>query len=319
LPQEFSRDFADTPGPSLSPAILDCDILSHNPAEFAQTCDKTGCPRTPDRRTRAKESDTPWFTSVLRVGRKRPCRKTSTKTFDEFPPLHEPFPAEGYSEHAKNIQFSIVKAVTCVTPKHGAHESIPGTRIGRGPIPATNQSSMLAPHKSSTEQVEIPGINSRAFPTGKTSTDETSPNCFPDRHSLWGRKHMLDWLIRRNAPARVAVIESLPVDGKRSVILARRDNIEHLVMVGGRNDLVIEPNIMRRPAPNPARRPALGWKGLPPAPTREPLAEPEKLTRRLEAELRGSPPLRRQRTENPGRDPIQEAVPDDIAEKDPAR
>jgi hypothetical protein len=51
---------------------------------------------------------------------------------------------------------------------------------------------------------------------------------------------MLNWLRRRNAPARVAVIESLPVDGKRSVILVRRDNIEHLVMVGGRNDLVIE-------------------------------------------------------------------------------
>jgi hypothetical protein len=99
-------------------------------------------------------------------------------------------------------------------------------------------------------------------------------------------------------------------------------------MVGGRNDLVIEPNIMRRPAPNPARRPALEWKGLPPAPTREPLAEPaaknlhhnlEKLTRRLEAELRGSPPFRRQRTEDLGRDPIEEAVPEVIAEKDPAR
>jgi hypothetical protein len=123
---------------------------------------------------------------------------------------------------------------------------------------------------------------------------------------------MLNWLRRRNAPARVAVIESLPV-GKRSVILVRRDNIEHLVMVDGRNDLVIEPNIMRRPAPNPARRRALEWKGLLPAPTREPLAEPavkdrhhnlEKLTRRLEAELRGSPPL----------------VPDDMLEKkDPVR
>ena len=113
---------------------------------------------------------------------------------------------------------------------------------------------------------------------------------------------MLKWLRRRNASTRVAVIESLPVDGKRSVILVRRDNIEHLVMVGGRNDLVIEPNIMRRAAPNPARRPAPEWKGLSPAPTREPLAEPppkslhhnfEELTRRLEAELRGSPPLRR--------------------------
>jgi hypothetical protein len=57
---------------------------------------------------------------------------------------------------------------------------------------------------------------------------------------------MFEWLRRRNAPTRVAVIESLPVDGKRRVILVRRDNIEHLVMVGGRNDLVIEPNIMRQ-------------------------------------------------------------------------
>jgi flagellar protein FliO/FliZ len=119
---------------------------------------------------------------------------------------------------------------------------------------------------------------------------------------------MLKWLRDRNAPTQVAVIESLPVDGKRSVILVRRDNIEHLVMVGGRNDLVIEPNIMRRPAPNAARRPTPEWKELPPAPTREPLAEPppkslhhnlEELTRRLEAELRGSQPRRGQSSPPP--------------------
>ena len=39
-----------------------------------------------------------------------------------------------------------------------------------------------------------------------------------------------------------------------------------IVMVGGRNDLVIERNITRRPAPNAARRPTPEWKGLPPAP-----------------------------------------------------
>ena len=79
------------------------------------------------------------------------------------------------------------------------------------------------------------------------------------------RPSMFKWLRRRNTPTRVAVIESLPVDGKRSVILVRRDNIEHLVMIGGRNDLVIEPNIVRRgrAAPSPARRPAPEWTGLP--------------------------------------------------------
>lgn len=109
---------------------------------------------------------------------------------------------------------------------------------------------------------------------------------------------MLEWLRRRNATTRIAVTESLPVDRKRSVILVRRDNIEHLVMVGGQNDLVIEPNIMRRPAPNAARRPTPERKGLPPSPKREPVAEPplkglqrnlEELTRRLETELRGFP------------------------------
>jgi hypothetical protein len=69
-------------------------------------------------------------------------------------------------------------------------------------------------------------------------------------------------------------------------------------MVGGRNDVVIEPNILYQPAPKPGRRPAPEWKGLPPAgvPTREPPPQSPQhglgeLTRRLEAELQGSAPL----------------------------
>jgi len=116
---------------------------------------------------------------------------------------------------------------------------------------------------------------------------------------------MFKWLRGRNASRRVGVIESVQLDGKRSIKLVRRDNIEHLVLIGGRNDVVIEPNIVGRPAPKPAHRPASETRGLPPpgVPTREPLAgSPAKsrqhdlgeLTRRLEAELRDSPPLRRQ-------------------------
>ena len=116
---------------------------------------------------------------------------------------------------------------------------------------------------------------------------------------------MFDWLRRRNASPRIGVIESIQLDGKRSIILVGRDNIEHLLLVGGRADVVIEPNIVRRPVPKPAHRPASETRGvsLPSVPTREPLAEsPPKshqldlggLTRRLEAELLGSPPTRRQ-------------------------
>ncbi len=69
---------------------------------------------------------------------------------------------------------------------------------------------------------------------------------------------MLKWLRGGNASQRVGVIESVQLDGKRSIKLLRRDNIEHLVLVGGRTDVVIEPNIVRRPAPKPETR------GLPP-------------------------------------------------------
>jgi flagellar protein FliO/FliZ len=115
---------------------------------------------------------------------------------------------------------------------------------------------------------------------------------------------MFKWLRGGNASKRVGLIESLSVGGKRRVILVRRDNIEHLVLVGGRTDVVIEPTITRRPVPKPAHRPAPVTRGLPPpgAPTRESFAEaPPKsrrldlgeLTRGLEAELRGSQPFRR--------------------------
>ena len=112
---------------------------------------------------------------------------------------------------------------------------------------------------------------------------------------------MFKWLRRRNASRRVGVIESVPLDGKRNIVLVRRDDTEHLVLVGGRTDVVIEPNIMRRPLPKPAHRPAPETLPPPDVPTPEPLAESPsanrqhdlgELTRRLEAELRGSPPLR---------------------------
>jgi hypothetical protein len=41
------------------------------------------------------------------------------------------------------------------------------------------------------------------------------------------------------------VIDTVPVDGPRSLILIRRDQVEHLLMIGGPTDVVIEPNIVR--------------------------------------------------------------------------
>jgi flagellar protein FliO/FliZ len=94
------------------------------------------------------------------------------------------------------------------------------------------------------------------------------------------------WLIRRFAGnrlgantnrgrmPRLAVIDAAAVDGRRRLVLVRRDNIEHLLMIGGPTDIVVEPNIVRA---MPGRdqipqRPAVGAPEPPPriAPLPEP-------------------------------------------------
>jgi flagellar protein FliO/FliZ len=54
----------------------------------------------------------------------------------------------------------------------------------------------------------------------------------------------------RGRQPRLAVVDYASVDGRRRLILVRRDNIEHLVMIGGPSDIVVESNIVRAtPAP----------------------------------------------------------------------
>jgi flagellar protein FliO/FliZ len=66
----------------------------------------------------------------------------------------------------------------------------------------------------------------------------------------------------RGRQPRLAVIDAAAVgDGRRRLILIRRDNVEHLLMIGGPTDVVIEPNIVRaaataREPTAPARAPA---------------------------------------------------------------
>jgi hypothetical protein len=65
------------------------------------------------------------------------------------------------------------------------------------------------------------------------------------------------WLVRRlganrlggsatrGRQPRLAVIDAASVDGRRRLVLIRRDNIEHLLMIGGPTDVVVEQNIVR--------------------------------------------------------------------------
>ncbi len=52
----------------------------------------------------------------------------------------------------------------------------------------------------------------------------------------------------RGRQPRLAVIDAAAVDGRRRLILIRRDNVEHLLMIGGPSDVVVEPNIVRAAA-----------------------------------------------------------------------
>lgn len=63
------------------------------------------------------------------------------------------------------------------------------------------------------------------------------------------------WLVRkfgagrlaagRGRQPRLAVIDAASVDGRRKLIIIRRDNVEHLLMIGGPTDVVVETNILR--------------------------------------------------------------------------
>lgn len=46
---------------------------------------------------------------------------------------------------------------------------------------------------------------------------------------------------------RLGVVETATVDPKRKLLLVRRDDVEHLIIVGGPIDLVVETGIKGRP------------------------------------------------------------------------
>lgn len=47
----------------------------------------------------------------------------------------------------------------------------------------------------------------------------------------------------RNRKARLAVMDATAVDSHRRLILVRRDDVEHLILIGGPTDVVVEQNI----------------------------------------------------------------------------
>jgi flagellar biogenesis protein FliO len=133
------------------------------------------------------------------------------------------------------------------------------------------------------------------------------------------------WLVRRFASnrlgtntqrgrmPRLAVIDAAAVDGRRRLVLVRRDNIEHLLMIGGPSDIVVESNIVRAmPAREQLPQRSSGIASPePPAPRLAPLpdagnwSEPEPV--RQESFDYAEPPL----PELPPR-PVRQPFPDEV-------
>jgi hypothetical protein len=142
---------------------------------------------------------------------------------------------------------------------------------------------------------------------------------------------------------RLAVIDAAAVDGRRRLVLVRRDNIEHLLMIGGPTDIVVESNIVRaipgrdqlpqrpgiggtEPSPRVAPLPDAGWSDgdgarsdafdhaepqmpePPPRPVRPSFAD--EVRRPAPPERRSEPPLRGDRSDRT--DPLAGFTPEPL-------
>lgn len=149
------------------------------------------------------------------------------------------------------------------------------------------------------------------------------------------------WVMRNRAPSpfvrggrnrqpRLQVLDAAAVDARRRLVLVRRDNVEHLVMIGGPTDIVIESRILpggeaeSEPTPVAARakaavvaqqEPVAPRAVNPPAPVRESVAIAEELppddasshVRAMPTPPRPTPPVEIERAPRPA--PILEARP----------
>jgi len=77
--------------------------------------------------------------------------------------------------------------------------------------------------------------------------------------------------IGRGRVPRLAVVDAVAIDNRRRLVLVRRDNVEHLLMIGGPSDVVVEPGIVRRRRPpESATRPQPQAAAGMPTPVRPP-------------------------------------------------
>jgi flagellar protein FliO/FliZ len=95
----------------------------------------------------------------------------------------------------------------------------------------------------------------------------------------------------RGRKPRLGVIDQATVDSRRRLVLIRRDNVEHLLIIGGPSDVVVEQNIMRAATALRETGPA-----RPPAMPRAPVGEDSTWPLQPEPAPPGAPAPRKART-----------------------
>src|SRR5262245_54359772 len=98
----------------------------------------------------------------------------------------------------------------------------------------------------------------------------------------------------RGRQSRLAVIDQATVDSRRRLVLVRRDNVEHLLIIGGPSDVVVEQNIVRAAT---AERET--GRARPPAMPRAPLGEDSMWPPQPERAPPGAPAPSKARTADP--------------------
>ncbi|GGK37307.1 flagellar biosynthetic protein FliO [Salinarimonas ramus] len=68
----------------------------------------------------------------------------------------------------------------------------------------------------------------------------------------------------KNRQPRLGIVDVYDLDRQRQLVLLRRDGVEHLLLIGGPNDVVVESGIGRAP-PRPAQRPGGAQAPMPAA------------------------------------------------------
>ncbi len=89
--------------------------------------------------------------------------------------------------------------------------------------------------------------------------------------------------------ARLGVVEAIQVDARRKLVLVRRDQFEHLLLIGGPTDVVVEPTIFRGVPLTARLRPDMS-KGQAPQVSHGPPAQPVAVPPEV------APPMRARRT-----------------------